>query len=83
MYPMNKQLEEKASKINVVVTHKNAIYINGMRITNRNTKCGIHNTVEEFDCEEKMLIRELRDRGYKRLLPLIDIKEYVDMIEDN
>ncbi len=46
----------------VEVTNKNAIYIDGCRITDRNTKWGIHNILDEFQCETANLHDELKRR---------------------
>lgn len=69
-------------EVHVSVTDKKAIYINDIRITNRDTKWGVHNSIEEFKCPRDKVIFELIARGYKNLLPLIEDEMYVKQLKD-
>jgi len=64
--------------VNVKITNKGAIYVDDTRITNRNTKWGCHNIVEEFDCPRS----EVRERclfwGYDDAVRNIDIAEFME-----
>ena len=61
----------------VIVTDKNAIYVNDTRITNRSTKWGIHHTLDEFVCEQKEDIRKrCISRGWEIPASKIDIEGY-------
>lgn len=68
-------------KVNVEVTDKNAIYVDGMRITNRNTKWGIHNIIAEFSCRAEELPIECSKRGLHKALECIEEKEYKNLIK--
>lgn len=61
----------------VTVTDKNAIYVNDTRITNRSTKWGIHQTLDEFVCEQKEDIRKrCISRGWDVPVSKIDTEGY-------
>lgn len=66
---------KKKKKLKVFVTNKNAIYVDGIRITNRNTKWGIHEDVDSFECLEAELIGKLKERGHERIIKLIEKEE--------
>lgn len=45
--------------VSVEVTDKNAIYVNNSRITNGNTKWGIHYTFRSFECLNNEVVSKL------------------------
>ena len=53
-----------SATVNVQVTDKRAIYVNGTRITDRGTKWGVHTILAEFECERDQVVRECLARGY-------------------
>ena len=58
--------------VNVQVTDKRAIYVNGTRITNRGTKWGVHTILDEFECERGQVASECIARGYADAVSRID-----------
>lgn len=68
--------------VKVEVTDKNAIYVNGLRITNRNTKWGVHSIVAEFSCRAEELHIECSKRGLNKALECIEEKEYKNLIRN-
>lgn len=62
--------------VHVSVTHKNAIYVNDTRITNRSTKWGIHTSVDSFDCIKADVREKCMNRGHLIAVNNIDNKDY-------
>ncbi len=54
-------------KVELMVTDKGAVYINGTRITGRGTKWGIHNTVFEATVPVTEVVQTLIENGYEHL----------------
>ena len=61
-----------SQKVKVEVTDKDAIYVNGTRVTDRSTKWGSHIVIDTFDCERKDVDAECRARGYTAAADKID-----------
>lgn len=62
----------------ITVTDKNAIYVDDFRITNRSTKWGVHNFLEEFEIEKKEeLLPELKKRGLEYVVDYIDDESFL------
>ena len=60
-------------KITVRVTERNAIYVNRIRITNRSTKWGLRQTLDEFEVDSfDEVVPELRKRGWDFQCKFID-----------
>lgn len=60
----------------VEVTDKNAIYVDGYRITDRSTKWGVHNIIDEFECKKDDVSSECWLRGHRDAFHKIDVEEY-------
>lgn len=52
------------NSVHVCVTDRHAIYVDDIRITDRETKWGFHNTLEEFFCDKESVEKECRRRGF-------------------
>ena len=57
--------EARAKKVNLEVTDKGAVYINGTRITGRATKWGVQNTVFQAKVPLNQVVQTLRDNGFE------------------
>jgi hypothetical protein len=62
--------------VNVELTNKNAIYVDGTRITNRSTKWGIHDIICSFICEKDNVVSECLKRGFQKHVDMIDLDFY-------
>lgn len=58
-------MTQKVVLVEVNITDKGAIYVNDKRITNRNTKWGIHNTLDRFTCPMDNVVQECMKRGHR------------------
>lgn len=63
-------------KVLVELTDKMAIYVDGTRITNRETKWGLHWTRHTFQCVEEDVVQEMQLRGHHDYLHRIDCEPY-------
>lgn len=59
-------------QIKVEVSDKNAIYVDGTRITSRNTKWGIHNIIYNGNLNSDTFCQVLVDFGFKKAVSYID-----------
>ena len=62
--------------VKVELTDKMAIYVDNTRITNRETKWGLHWTLNTFQCAEEDVVQELQLRGHHDYLRRIDCEPY-------
>ena len=53
-----------AKKLNIEVTNKYAVYVNGTRVTGRDTKWGVQNTIFKTTTTSKDVTQTLADYGY-------------------
>lgn len=63
--------------VTVDITDRGAIYVDDTRITNRNTKWGVHQTVDSFVCAKSDVVKECQRRGHRIHLRNIDDDFYV------
>lgn len=63
--------------VKVEILERNAIYVDGSRITNRNTKWGARNILTTFDCEENDVVHECIRRGFDTHVKCIDTEPYL------
>lgn len=63
--------------VTVDITDRGAIYVDGTRITNRNTKWGVHQTVDSFVCNKADVVTECVRRGFPFHIRNIDDESYV------
>ncbi len=54
----------KRKQVKIEVTNRGAVYVNGTRITGRDTKWGIHSTVFETTAPITQVAKALADNGY-------------------
>jgi len=59
----------------ITVTNKNAIYVDGTRITDRETKWGVHHTIDEWVGTD--VVGECMTRGHERAVSRIDDAAYI------
>ena len=81
----NKQVDEaRTKKVNVEVTDKGAVYINGTRITGRGTKWGVQNIVFQTKVPLDQVVQTLRDNGFEniRLDPQYSAEMGIQLEED-
>ena len=52
-------------RVKVEVTDKSAIYVDGVRITNRSTKWGEHQIIDRFMCDKNKVNIECNKRGHR------------------
>jgi aspartokinase len=67
-----------SKKLQIEVTDKNAVYVNGTRITDRSTKWGVHHTVFTITTYSKNVTKILNIHGFTNLL--LD-KDYMNAME--
>ncbi|MCK5639901.1 MAG: hypothetical protein KAJ19_03860 [Gammaproteobacteria bacterium] len=74
-------------KVEVVVTDKYAIYVDGTRITNRATKWGVHGEVDSFSCPRDRVAFVCIERGHRAAVRRINDNAYTKQqkqaFEDN
>jgi hypothetical protein len=59
------QVEEARSrKVEIEVTDKGAVYVDNTRITGRETKWGVHNTIFSAKVPKDQVVQTLRDNGF-------------------
>lgn len=66
--------------VEVEITDKGAIYVDGTRITNRSTKWGNHTILDSFMCEKKDVVAECAQRGYRRHIRNVDDEFYASQL---
>lgn len=66
--------------VEVEITNKGAIYVDGTRITDRSTKWGNHSILDSFVCKKKEVVAECVVRGYQLYVRNIDDQFYLDQI---
>lgn len=66
--------------VTVTVCDRGAIYVDDIRITNRNTKWGLRKTLSEFSCPAGSVVQELSRRGYTSHIRNIDTVPYTGSI---
>ena len=66
--------------VTVAITDKGAIYIDDTRITNRNTKWGVHNSLDNFSCPQHEVVAQCVERGWGGHVRNIDTVPYTDQI---
>lgn len=54
----------KTRKVTLEVTDRNAVYINGTRITGRDSKWGIHRTMLSIQIKPTDIVETLNEYGY-------------------
>lgn len=55
-------------QVTVEVTNRGAVYVNGTRITGRDTKWGVHTTVFETTCPDNCVVDTLRENNYGHIV---------------
>jgi hypothetical protein len=65
--------------VTVEVTDRDAIYIDGTRITNRSTKWGTHLNLVTWFIPKDRVIDTLIEHGFTRSVRLIDFEPYATL----
>lgn len=62
--------------VKVEITDRGAIYVNDSRITGRDTKWGVHTTLDSFTCPKDEVVKTCLERGHTCAVRSIDEDYY-------